>query len=79
MNARRAHDVRQLRACTYCKGLALPSRLFTLADGLAHPACFIETWGEERILDLPKEERLKVRLSDVSVEMMRKLIAAAGP
>lgn len=77
MNARRAHDVRALRACTYCKGLAMPSNLLALADGLGHVGCFVEVMGESTLLSLPRDERGKVRRSQVSAETFEALLAMA--
>lgn len=75
---RRAHDMRRLRGCFYCKGLALEEVLLDIATGLVHVECFVAREGERALFDLPKAQREKVRLSQVSQECMAAILDLTG-
>jgi hypothetical protein len=75
----KAHDVRHLCVCALCEGLADDRAAIPRepTPEYYHPACFVEKFGEARVLSLPPEDRKKFRICDVSAETMRKLIETA--
>ncbi len=74
----RAHDVRHMRPCAGCDGLA-DAREAVAADGAVwHPRCFHDANGLAGLEALAPEERRKVRISDVPAGIMKRLIELDG-
>ena len=43
-------------------------------DAVFHVECFVEKYGEDHLLLLASDERKKIRLGDVSAEVMHELL-----
>ena len=88
MAMRTAHDVRRLCVCNICgsigdeRAMVRPrgahfEKFFRKdydLDVLWHPGCFTVKFGEEAVFNLSRDERRKIRLCDVSADVMRRLI-----
>lgn len=75
-----AHSVRTLRACVRCNGLGHSwAMIGAQSPGLAlvhyHPQCYKAARGFAAVLQLPRVERNKYRLSDLTIHQGRRLLA----
>jgi hypothetical protein len=69
-----AHDVRQMRLCPLCRRLGLARDMILLDGAHLHGFCAARELAPEQLLQLPAEERAKLRISDVGAEVMRRLL-----
>jgi hypothetical protein len=75
----RSHDVRTLRSCHACKGIGNVGDMVerTLSSGYTacyHGRCYIKRFGEKRFFALPRTETDKMRLDDIGVKRMKRLV-----
>ena len=83
----KAHDVRFLRTCAICGGLADERAAISvkvaygnkdfvrdLKDGFWHPRCCFEHFGAKFVAELPATEQAKFCLSDIPASLMRELV-----
>lgn len=83
----KAHDVRHLCVCGFCKNIGddremlvidLPAADYGVWKNVTvHGRCAYQKMGA-RILDLPSDQRAKFTLGDVDTSMMRRLLAKAA-
>lgn len=79
----KAHDVRHLKPCSWCRDLGDSRRMVRATvkrcelDGehLLHPSCAYYIL-KNNILKLPQAERRKFRICDVPPSTMRRLLEA---
>lgn len=71
-----AHSVRVLRGCCLCSGLGMKDAMICLNDrALAHMVCVLRKYGFRFATRLPRSERDKFRVRDLTVRQMRRLLA----
>lgn len=71
----KAHDVRHLGNCMYCQRFGdKRSSLIKYNGSWSHGSCLFSRIGR-KVLDLPLDERTKLSVSDVGIDIMRELIA----
>lgn len=69
-----AHDVRKLRLCEMCGKLGYLPQMLTLDSKNYHGGCLVSTMTDEQVLALPPEQIAKLRLNEIGVELMTKLL-----
>lgn len=74
-----AHTVRRIRACSHCKGIGVNELMVHGsrghdADLNFHTKCYVERYGFEAVLGLPRAEQAKFRVCDLNIKQMRKLV-----
>jgi hypothetical protein len=76
----KAHDVRHLTVCCFCDHIGDSRRMLTLPGHLkpAHDRCVVHQMTHDEILALPADERSKITLGAAGIDLMRKLMDAAG-
>lgn len=74
MTLKTAHDVRHLCVCSVCGNVGDDREMIPRHDARYHTKCFVENFGEALVERLPRAERDKFRLCDVSHEFMCKLL-----
>jgi hypothetical protein len=79
----RAHDVRKLRECNYCRGIGCADEMIIGEDKENgcfwnwHGRCFIEQFGLPKFLALPTVQSGKCRLDDIGIDHMRALMESS--
>lgn len=77
----KAHDVRFLSYCSVCRELGSTKTvdgvdpLLNESERLVHARCLVATRGQAALLALPEVEIEKVRMCDVPVPLMKRLVA----
>lgn len=66
-----AHTVRAFRACIWCGGLGHKDHM---VNGNTHTKCYKAEYGFQGVLLLPKAERGKFRMQDLSSSECRRLL-----
>lgn len=74
--AMKAHDVRHLRVCPGCRGLADGRQMIKTADGLWCDACAFKHLGLDGVLKLPLSEQNKFTLATLGPKAMKRLVEA---
>ena len=70
----RAQDIRKLRPCALCGGIGYLPQMLVLGSGPAHGTCVVAAMSENEILALPRCEAEKLRLNEISKDLMLKLL-----
>lgn len=80
-DVRTAHDIRRLVQCAHCRGIGDRAQMIVgpesgAGTALHHTRCFIERYGFNAVLELPKAELGKFRLCDMTRAQARRLLDA---
>ena len=73
---RTVHDMRRLRQCDRCKGVGDHLQMVQAAGQLWHTRCYRVYHGMKGVLALPKAQRMKFRLCDLTRKEMQRLLDA---
>ncbi len=72
---RTCHDIRLWRGCPGCMNLGSKNNMVRLSnDQFWHGRCFAEKFGVDRLLQMPREETVKLTLGDLGVDLMGRLL-----
>lgn len=71
---RSAHDVRRLRICEGCSGIGTDAQMILAGGDHWHTRCFRVKRGFKAVLSLPKTQRGKFRMCDLTLREMQRLI-----
>jgi hypothetical protein len=75
---RTSHDERRLAQCAICGKPARGVALLETHEGRVHVECYVARRGGHALLDLPRDERNKVRICQVSDELLAQIIERHG-
>lgn len=73
------HDVRRLVLCSGCHEPGDKTAMIPTDLAWWHGHCYVTEFGEDRFLKLPKSHIVGLRMDDIGMDLMRRLLDVHSP